>query len=118
MEIRTKRAYEPASRDDGTRILVDGMWPRGVSKEDLAVDDWLKQAAPSAELRNWFGHDPERWEGFRERYFRELEEKTEVLKPLVETLRRGPLTLVYAARDEIHNNAVVLRDFLRRELEA
>lgn len=110
--IRLKRAYEPAGRDDGTRVLVDRLWPRGVRKADAAVHRWAKELAPSTTLRKWFGHDPERWQEFRERYMREVREQAESLAQLRALARDGPITLVYAARDELHNDAVTLRDVL------
>ncbi len=110
--LRLKRAYEPRSSDDGERYLVDRLWPRGVKKEDLALAGWLKEAAPSAELRRWFQHDPTRWDDFRARYIAELKSQPEVLAPLRDALRRGVVTLVYSARDEVHNQAVALREFL------
>ena len=115
-DVRLKRAYEPPSSGDGTRVLVDRLWPRGVSKTDVAIDLWLKDVAPSTELRRWFGHDPERWDEFRRRYQTELADKAEPLKELQAYARKGTLTLIYAARDEAHNEAVVLRDLLVRRL--
>jgi uncharacterized protein YeaO (DUF488 family) len=111
-EIRVKRAYEAPSPDDGTRILVDRLWPRGLKKTDAAISQWMKDIAPSAALRKWFGHDPRRWEEFRRRYERELEVKGELLGELKELAQKGPLTLIYSAHDEAHNQAVVLRDAL------
>jgi uncharacterized protein YeaO (DUF488 family) len=110
--LRLKRAYEPAAAEDGVRILVDRLWPRGVSKEDAALDDWMKEIAPSATLRQWFGHDPERWKGFRQRYVAELAQKTAELDRLRALAAAKTVTLVYGARDEEHNDAVVLRDVL------
>ena len=110
--VRLKRAYEPPEEKDGTRILVDRLWPRGVSKADAQLDDWIKEIAPSGELRTWFGHDPERWDEFRERYRAELAQHSEVLKDLRRRAREGPITLDYSARDEIHNDAIVLRNVL------
>lgn len=116
--IRCRRAYEEPREDDGVRVLVDRFWPRGVSKEDLALDAWKKELAPSDDLREWFDHDPDRWEAFRERYHRELEERGEAVDEILETHRAaGTLTLVYAARDTERNNAVALRDYLRRRQE-
>jgi uncharacterized protein YeaO (DUF488 family) len=112
--IHLKRAYEDPAPGDGQRLLVDGLWPRGVSKEDLHAEAWLKALAPSTALRKWFGHDPARWDGFRERYFAELEANPEALAQLRGYLARGPVTLLYGARDEEHNNAVALRDYLLR----
>lgn len=111
-DLRIKRAYEPCSRQDGQRYLVDRLWPRGVKKENLALTGWLKDVAPSDKLRRWFGHDPERWNVFRLRYRAELEAHPEVLLPLRKALRRGVVTLVYSARDEVHNQAVVLHERL------
>ena len=110
--VRLKRAYEPPERTDGTRILVDRLWPRGVSKAEARLDEWIKEIAPSAELRTWFGHDPERWVEFRHRYRAELAQHSDALKGLRRRARKGPITLVYSARDEIHNDAVVLRNVI------
>ncbi|AKC86743.1 DUF488 domain-containing protein [Pseudoxanthomonas suwonensis] len=110
--IHLKRAYEDAAPSDGQRLLVDGLWPRGVSRDDLRAESWLKALAPSTALRKWFGHDPARWDDFRERYFDELEANPEALAQLRPYLDRGPVTLLYGARDEEHNNAVALRDYL------
>lgn len=110
--IKLKRAYEPPARGDGTRVLVDRIWPRGVSKGAAALDHWLKEVAPSTELRRWFGHDPARWTEFRRRYRSELAQHPEALAGLRRLARGGPLTLVYGARDTEHNEAVVLRELL------
>ena len=110
--IRVKRAYEPPSGDDGERVLVDRLWPRGISKERAGIDLWLKEAGPSTELRRWFGHDPSRWEEFRRRYWAELSEKPDLMRILKEKAGQGVITLVYGARDELHNNAVALKIFL------
>lgn len=111
--IRLKRAYSPTVEEDGYRVLVERLWPRGVPKERAHVDLWLKDAGASTALRRWFGHDPERWEEFRRRYFAELRERPEVLDALREILRANPVvTFLYGARDEEHNNAVALREFL------
>ena len=112
MKLRIKRAYEPASPEDGERFLVDRLWPRGVRKEALVLAGWLKEVAPSDALRRWFGHDPERWAEFRRRYRDELKAQQEAMQPLRDALKRGPVTLVYSAHDEAHNQAVVLREFL------
>ena len=111
-DVRLKRAYEPADAKDGNRILVDRLWPRGVSKADAAIDEWLKELAPSTELRKWFGHDPDRWDEFRRRYTKEIHDHSELLEHLRELARKGPVTLVYSAHDEAHNDAIVLRDVL------
>lgn len=110
--IRLKRAYDAASEGDGTRVLVDRLWPRGVKKEDAALDSWMKDIAPSTELRKWFGHDPKLWDEFRARYSAELKSKPESLEELRKLAKSGVLTLVYSAHDEEHNDAVVLRDLL------
>jgi len=113
--IEIKRAYEPSSRGDGKRYLVDGLWPRGVRKEELEIQEWLKSLAPSDELRRWFGHREERWEEFRERYFEELERKKEFWKPLLEEAREGKITLVYGSKGRL-NNARALKEFLESKL--
>lgn len=113
-EIRLKRVYEAPSPEDGCRFLVDRLWPRGVSKHTLALTAWLKDVAPSDALRRWFGHKVARWESFRRRYTEELTSRPEALRPLREALAHGRVTLVYAARDPDHNQAVVLCEFLRR----
>jgi uncharacterized protein YeaO (DUF488 family) len=110
--IRLKRAYQFPSRGDGTRILVDRLWPRGVRKSGAAIDRWLPTIAPTSALRTWFGHDPARWQEFRQRYAAELRCHRGELSQLRTLARRGPITLVFAAQDEAHNNAVVLRDVL------
>jgi uncharacterized protein YeaO (DUF488 family) len=110
--VRLKRAYEPADAEDGARILVDRLWPRGVSKADAALDQWMKEIAPSIQLRKWFRHDPDRWEEFCRRYSAELHRNAELLSQLRSLARQGPVTLVYSAHDEIHNDAIVLRDVI------
>lgn len=112
--IKLKRAYDKPAKDDRFRILVDRLWPRGVKKEQAAIDLWLKDVAPSAELRKWFGHDPAKWEQFRERYWAELEQKRDLIDLLKQRSKEGTITLVYAARDEEHNDAVALKMFLER----
>lgn len=112
--MRVKRVYEAAGDGDGRRVLVERLWPRGVSKEKARVDVWLKAIAPSAELRKWFGHDPEKWPEFRRRYETELKANGEVVAELRRLAREGPVTLVYAAHDEAHNSSVVLKEFLGR----
>jgi uncharacterized protein YeaO (DUF488 family) len=113
MDIRLRRAYDPPGRRDGYRVLVDRVWPRGVSKSDLDLDAWQREIAPSTRLRRWFGHDPARWEEFQERYFAELAEKPDAVRELVKRARRGRVTLVYGARDPDHNQAVALRFYVR-----
>lgn len=110
--VRLKRAYEPVEAADGTRVLVDRLWPRGVSRSDAALDQWMKDIAPSTELRKWFGHDPARWEEFCRRYREELKQNGELLSQLRSLARNSPVTLVYSAHDEIHNDAVVLREVI------
>jgi uncharacterized protein YeaO (DUF488 family) len=110
--VRLKRAYERASPSDGTRILVDRLWPRGLSKADAAIDQWAKDLSPSTALRQWFGHDPERWDEFRQRYAAEVHEQSTRLEQLRGLALTGPITLVFSARDEAHNDAVALRDFI------
>ncbi len=114
MEVRLKRAYEPPAASDGYRVLVDRLWPRGVRREEARLDEWARELAPSAELRRWFGHDPERFEEFRRRYTDELAGQEEKLRELRRRAREGALTLVYSARDVEHNDAVVLAEILRR----
>jgi uncharacterized protein YeaO (DUF488 family) len=118
VDIRMKRAYEPAVPDDGYRVLIDRLWPRGVSRARAELDAWEKELAPSAELRQWFGHDPERFEEFRRRYVDELRNQRPVLAALRRAARAGTLTLVYSAHDREHNDAVVLAEVLRRGLPA
>ncbi|GAA4332978.1 DUF488 domain-containing protein [Pigmentiphaga soli] len=115
MDLRLKRAYEPAGPDDGVRILVDRLWPRGLSKAKAALDDWMKDIAPSTELRQWFGHDPERWTEFQRRYRAELRQHAEQLERIRALAKAGTVTLVYGARDEAHNDAVVLKKVLLKE---
>ncbi|MBV9053756.1 MAG: DUF488 domain-containing protein [Hyphomicrobiales bacterium] len=110
--LRTKRIYEPAASADGFRVLVDRIWPRGVKKSEATIDLWLKELAPSTELRRWFGHDAAKWSEFRKRYKAELKSRTEALALLRDKLRRGTVTLVYASRDTEHNNAVALAAML------
>lgn len=113
MGISLKRAYEPPSESDGTRILVDRLWPRGVAKAKARIDLWLKDVAPSTELRKWFGHDPDRWADFQKKYRAELKGSA-ALAELRKLARQGHVTLVYSARDELHNDAVVLKNILGR----
>ncbi len=112
MAIRIKRIYEPAARGDGWRVLVDGLWPRGLSKDKAGIDLWLRDVAPSSALRVWFDHDPARWAEFRARYHAELRAKAEALAPLVRKARTGTLTLLYSARDERFNQAAALKAYL------
>jgi uncharacterized protein YeaO (DUF488 family) len=110
--VKLKRAYDAPAASDGTRILIDRLWPRGVTKERAAIDQWMKDVAPSKELRKWFGHDPNRWDEFRRRYAKEVLQHADVLDQLRSLARQGPITLVYSAHDEKHNDAVALRDLI------
>lgn len=110
--VRIKRAYEPPAADDGKRILIDRLWPRGIRKEALALHQWAKELSPSTELRQWFGHDPALWPEFRQRYAAELQPHAELLESLRALARQGTITLVYGAHDETHNNAIAMREFL------
>ncbi|MFA6954918.1 MAG: DUF488 family protein [Thermoanaerobaculia bacterium] len=110
--IRIKRTYDAPARGDGRRILVERLWPRGMRKDELDADAWLKDVAPSTELRKWFSHRVERWEEFRQRYRRELDARPDAWEPILKAGRRGNVTLLYSARDAIHNGALVLRDYL------
>lgn len=114
--IRVKRAYDSVSRTDGTRFLVERLWPRGVSKAKLRVDAWLKDSAPSTELRRWFRHDPQKWSVFRRRYFRELDARPEAWLPIVAAARHGTVTLVYSSHDMQHNNAIALQEYMQVKL--
>ncbi len=113
--IQLKRIYEPYSKSDGYRVLVDRLWSRGLTKEKAKVDLWLKDIAPSTELRKWFGHDPLKWNEFKKRYYAELQKNSEVVSKLVELLKNGKVTIVYGAKDEEHNDAVVLKEYLEKE---
>lgn len=112
--IKLKRIYEPAAPEDGCRVLIERLWPRGISKERAALDLWLKEVAPSPELRTWFGHDPAKWLEFRKRYSAELEANDAAVERLRELAHKGVVTFVYAARDTEHNAAIALKDFLDR----
>jgi uncharacterized protein YeaO (DUF488 family) len=114
MDVRLKRAYDPAAATDGSRVLIDRIWPRGVSREQAHLDEWARELAPSGELRRWFSHDPDRFAEFRRRYRAELAAQEAKLRELRQRARQGTLTLVYAARDTDHNDAVVLAELLRR----
>lgn len=114
--IKVKRIYDMPEPDDGERFLVDRLWPRGVKKESLRLDAWIKEVAPSDSLRRWFGHEPKRWEGFRQRYFAELDGMPEVWEPLLKAARKGDITLLFSARDTERNNAVVLKGYLEDKL--
>ncbi|MCC6473084.1 MAG: DUF488 family protein [Burkholderiales bacterium] len=110
--LTTKRVYERSAPGDGARFLVERLWPRGVRKDSLSMRAWLKETAPSDGLRRWFGHDPAKWAEFRRRYFAELRDHTEALHPLLDACRQGNVTLLYSARDDKHNNAVALKEYV------
>lgn len=114
--INVKRIYEPADPNDGTRILVDRLWPRGIGKKEVKLDEWHKEIAPSNQLRKWFGHDPTRWNEFRKRYFAELDSNSEAWKTMVDLARSENITLLYSAKNEEQNNAVVLKDYLESKI--
>lgn len=113
--LKIKRVYEPAEKGDGRRFLVERLWPRGVRKEELKMEAWLKEAAPSSGLRKWYGHEPPKWEEFQKRYRAELKANPEAWKPLLEAARHGTVTLLYAARDEARNSALLLKWFLEEQ---
>jgi uncharacterized protein YeaO (DUF488 family) len=117
VNVRTKRIYDPEEAGDGQRILVDGLWPRGISRERAHIDEWAKAVAPSAALRKWFGHDAARWEEFRRRYFRELDGRGPELERLLEKVAGADITLLYAASDRQHNNAAVLKEYIENRVE-
>jgi uncharacterized protein YeaO (DUF488 family) len=112
--IRIKRTYDPPARGDGWRVLIERLWPRGMKKEAVAADAWLKEAAPSTELRKWFNHEVDRWDEFRRRYLDELRENPDAWRPILDASRRGNVTLLYSAHDTDHNGALVLRDHLAK----
>jgi uncharacterized protein YeaO (DUF488 family) len=116
MDVRVKRAYEPVSRADGYRVLIDRLWPRGVSRQRARLDEWAKDLSPTPELREWFGHDPDRFDEFRRRYIEELRARRPRIAELRRHAREGTLTLVHSARDTDHNDAVVLAEVVRRGL--
>ncbi len=110
--IRIKRAYDPPAKSDGRRFLVERLWPRGIKKEKLDLDAWLKDAAPSTELRKWFGHDPAKWEAFQERYRAELDQHPEAWQPILDAANKGDVTLLFSSHDAAHNNVVALKAYL------
>jgi uncharacterized protein YeaO (DUF488 family) len=116
--VKVKRVYETSGSGDGTRFLVDRFWPRGMKKESLHMEAWLKDAAPSGSLCRWFGHDPAKWNEFQGRYFAELDGKPDAIEPIVEAARRGNVSLLYSAHDTEHNNAVALKEYLSKRLQA
>jgi uncharacterized protein YeaO (DUF488 family) len=113
--IQIKRTYDARARKDGRRILVERLWPRGMKKEAVAADAWMKEVAPSTELRRWFGHRPERWDEFRRRYRKELSTNPAAWRPILDSSKRATVTLLYSAHDPLHNGAVVLRDYLAEQ---
>jgi len=115
MSITIKRVYEEPSKEDGKRILIDRLWSRGLTKEKAKIDLWLKNIAPSTELRKWFGHDPAKWQEFKKRYLVEIKKNIQVLSQLEGELKKGQVTLVYGAKDEEHNDAVVLKEYLEKK---
>ena len=115
--IRLKRVYDPPAKSDGTRLLVERLWPRGMKKEALRLDGWRREVAPSAALRKWFGHDPGRWVEFRRRYRAELDRNSPAWQPILDAARKGTVTLLFSSRDAAHNNAVVLANYLESRLD-
>jgi uncharacterized protein YeaO (DUF488 family) len=115
MNIQIKRVYSPPSAEDGRRVLVDRLWPRGLSKASLRLDEWMKDIAPSNELRRKFHHDASRWDEFQKHYFKELDSHSDLVERLIQWSRAGKVTLLFAAKDEIHNNAVALKNYLERK---
>jgi uncharacterized protein YeaO (DUF488 family) len=116
--LSIKRVYAPPSPEDGTRFLVDRVWPRGIKKEALVMNGWLPEVAPSRELRLWFGHAPDKWPEFQQRYWQELNAHPDTWAVLVQTAQQGTLTLLYSARDSQHNNALALKSFLEEKLKS
>ncbi|MCC6147152.1 MAG: DUF488 domain-containing protein [Anaerolineaceae bacterium] len=116
--LSLKRVYEDYDAGDGARYLVERLWPRGIKKENLIMDAWVKEAAPSTELRRWFGHDPAKWQEFQRRYQAELDDNPDAWRPLIEASRRGKVSLLYSARDTEHNNAIVLKAYLEKHMAA
>ena len=114
--LKTKRVYENAAASDGTRFLVDRLWPRGIKKENLKMTAWLKDVAPSLELRKWFAHDPEKWTEFKRRYRAELKSNKEAWKPILDAAKGGDVTLLFSARDTEHNSALLLKEFLEEHM--
>ena len=112
--LKIKRVYDPPSPEDGKRVLVDRLWPRGIRKEDAAIDEWPKEIAPTTQLRKWYGHDPSRYEEFKKRYARELEDKADLIDRIKNEARRGTVTLLFSARDIEHNNGTVLKEILEQ----
>ncbi len=116
--VKIKRVYDPPSRDDGKRILIDRLWPRGLKKERAHIDEWIKELAPSTELRKWFHHDPEKWGEFRKRFFSELQAQQDAVDAIVNAARKGPVTLLFQSREVRYNNAVALKEYLETNMRA
>ena len=114
--IKIKRIYDPASREDGKRIYIDRLWPRGMKKEEAKIDEWLKEISPSNALRKWFGHDPSKYEEFKRRYIKELQKHPEILEKIKKEERRETVTLLFSAKDEEHNNATVMKEILSKSV--
>jgi uncharacterized protein YeaO (DUF488 family) len=115
MNIQIKRVYEEPSKEDGKRILIDRLWPRGLTKEKASIDLWIKEIAPTTELRKWFGHEEDKWDGFKKRYKQELQKNFESVEQLIQELKSGMVTLVYGAKDTEHNDAVVLKEYIEQK---
>ena len=113
--IQVKRVYEPAAEQDGQRILVERLWPRGLKKSEVQFDQWIKEVAPTSDLRKWFGHNPEKWAEFQRRYRAELEEKREAWEPILAAAKKGKVTLLFSSRDTVYNNAMALKSYLDKE---
>lgn len=116
--IKIKRVYEQPSRDDGRRILIDRLWPRGIKKEDVRIDEWLKEVAPSNELRKWFDHDPDKWGEFKKRFFTELKGRQDMVDGILSSARKGTVTLLFASKEERFNNAVALKEYIVSRMNA
>ena len=117
MPISFKRVYEKPGLKDGKRILVERLWPRGLKKDEAKIDEWLREVAPSTELRKWFGHDPAKWDEFKERYWKELDKKNDIISKLAKERRENKVTFVFAAKDQQHNNAVALKEYIENQLK-
>ncbi len=116
--LKIKRIYDPPSRDDGMRVLVDLLWPRGLTKEKAKIDLWIKEAAPGTELRKWFNHEPEKWEAFKQRFFAELDKKPEAVEDIIGRARKGTVTLLFGSKEERFNNAVALKEYIEMKMRA
>jgi uncharacterized protein YeaO (DUF488 family) len=114
--VKIKRVYEPPARDDGKRILIDRLWPRGLKKEDSRIDQWMKEVAPSNELRKWFNHDPDKWTEFKKRFFAELQGRRGKVEEIVNLARKGTVTLLFGSKEERFNNAVALKEYIEVEI--